>query len=82
MGHEIVGRMDETRILGRLDEAAVQIQIAAGQRKRVDVRGIDDLELVRAVRAGGDRREALANLIDEIFDRTIIENGKLALRLD
>ncbi len=43
-------------VLRCLDEAAIHVQISARQRKRVDVGGVDDLELVGVVRSGSDLR--------------------------
>jgi hypothetical protein len=68
-----------TFILGRLDEAAVHVEVSARQCKRVDVGDVDDLELVRVLRPRRDRREALADSVDVSFDRLIVEYRQLLL---
>jgi hypothetical protein len=67
-------------VLRSLDEPAVHVHVTARQRKRVDVGGVDDLELIGERLSRSDRRETIADPIDIGFDRLVVENRQLLLR--
>ena len=51
-----------------LDDAAVEIDVAARQRERVDVRCVHDAEAVLELRTARVRRELLADAVDVLLD--------------
>jgi hypothetical protein len=61
-------------ILRGLDEAAIHVHVTARQRKRVDVGGVDDFELIVEPLARRDRRKALTDPVHIRLDRLVVEN--------
>ena len=62
---------------GLLDEAAVDVNETAGQRERVDLVRVDDVEMPREVGPARLRGDRLAELLDIAGDPRIVEQRKL-----
>ncbi len=59
------------------DDAAVYVNEAAGQRERVDVRGVHDAEAVLKLRSSRIRRQPLSDAVDVRVGLRVIDDGKL-----
>ena len=65
-----------------LDDAAVEVDVAARKCERVDVRCVHDPEAVLELRAARVRRELLSDAIDVVLHARIAQDGELAFGLN
>jgi hypothetical protein len=64
-------------VVSGFDHAAVDIDVPAGKRKRVDPAVVDGLEGVRILVAGGVRRKPLAQVIQVFVHPRVIQQEHL-----